>query len=273
MTGVPLPFATSSDGARIFSTTMGQGTPLVLLHGTTHSWESWQDLGYIDGLKDHFQLILIDARGHGQSDKPHAVSAYAMAQQADDVMAVVDSLGIGCFHLFGYSLGAMTGFHLAAREPERVQSLISYGGDPYPPNSRYKTSIADDIAILREGVPAWVDLMERLGVFDQYPEPAARKQRLLAVDPDALIASILASVENPGVGDALEHLTMPCLVIAGQLAGGNEPARQAAAELPVADFVSITGIGHAMVNAQIILPYVRAFYERFGVTAAANESA
>jgi pimeloyl-ACP methyl ester carboxylesterase len=260
-----MPYATSSDGVRIFYTTIGQGEPLILSHGTTHTCESWQDLGYIDGLKDQFHLILIDTRGHGQSDKPHAVTAYAVAQLADDVVAVVDALGVDRFHLIGYSLGAVTGFHLAARLPERVQSLIAYGGDPYVPSAKYIASIEQDIAILRQGMPAWVDLMEDIGVFKQYPKPTARKERLLAADADALIASIMASVENPGVGDALARITIPCLLIAGQEAGGNDFAWEAARDLPVADFVSIAGIGHAMVNAQIILPYIRAFFERFGV--------
>lgn len=260
-----MPFAKSSDGARIFYTTAGRGEPLVLSHGTTHSWETWEDLGYLDGLKDWFHLILIDSRGHGQSDTPGDSSAYTMALQADDVLAVVNDLGINRFHLFGYALGATSGFHLAAREPERVKSFIAYGGDPYPPSPGYVESISQDLSYMRNGMQAWVELMEDIGVFNQYPNPAARKERMLAADADALIASITASLENPGVVDALPHLQMPCLVIAGQQAGGNDVARRAANELPLADFVSIAGIGHAMVHAQTILPYVHAFHERFGV--------
>jgi pimeloyl-ACP methyl ester carboxylesterase len=258
-----MPYATSSDGARIFYTTMGYGDPLVLAHGTTHSWESWQDLGYIDGLKDKFYLILIDLRGHGLSDKPHDVTSYAMDQQADDLRAVVDDLSINRFHFLGYSLGAVSGFHLAAREPERFLSLISYGGDPYAPTPRYIASIEEDLSYLRNGMKAWVDLMDEIGVFRHYPMPAERKERMLASDHEALIASIMASLENPGLDDKLPGLMMPCLVIAGQQAGGNDLARQAANDLPVADFVSIAGIGHAMVNAGIILPYVYAFFQRF----------
>jgi pimeloyl-ACP methyl ester carboxylesterase len=268
-----LPFAISSDGVRIYYTTMGQGEPLVLSHGTTHTWESWQDLGYTDDLKDRFHLILVDSRGHGQSDKPHAAAAYAMAQQADDVVAVADDLGVDRFHLFGYSLGALSGFHLAARVPERVRSLVAYGGDPYAPPPGYIASVERDITILRQGMQAWVDLMEEIGVFSQYPNPTARKERLLALDADALIASIVAWTEYPGIGDALARLTMPCLLISGQHEGGNDLARQAAQNLPVADFVSVAGITHAMVHAQIILPYVRAFYERFGVISGRRETA
>lgn len=268
-----MPDATSSDGVRIFYTTIGQGDPLVLSHGMTHTWQSWQDLGYTDDLKDRFRLILIDARGHGQSDKPHAAAAYAMEQQADDVVAVVNDLGIDRFHVCGYSLGAHTGFHLAARAPERVQSLVAYGGHPYAHSPDYRASIERDITILQRGMRAWVDVMEDIGVFNQYPNPTARRERLQAFDADALIASIMTSSEEPGIADTLERLSMPCLLIAGQHDGEIDLAQRAAHNLPAGDFVSVAGIGHAMVHARHILPYVRAFYERFGVISGQRQSA
>ena len=49
----------------------GDGQPLVLQHGFTDSLETWYDTGYVNGLKRQYWLILIDARGHGASDKPH----------------------------------------------------------------------------------------------------------------------------------------------------------------------------------------------------------
>lgn len=257
-----MPFATSSDGVRIFYTTVGQGRPLVLSHGGTHTWESWEDLGYIDALKDRFRLILIDSRGHGKSDKPHDVAAYTYAQQVDDVAAVVDDLGIMRFHFWGYSLGAEIGFVLASLFPERVQSLITYGDHPYVRSPGDRAFVDEINETLRRGMQAWVDEMEALGVFAQYPQPAARKERLLAADPQALIAMVTASAEYPGEVTDLSRITMPCLLIEGEHDVVNELAHSAARELPNADFVSVGGIGHAMVHADTILPYVRAFLER-----------
>jgi pimeloyl-ACP methyl ester carboxylesterase len=48
----------------------GEGPPLILLHGVTDSAESWYELGYVHALQAKHRLILIDSRGHGQSDKP-----------------------------------------------------------------------------------------------------------------------------------------------------------------------------------------------------------
>lgn len=60
-----------NNGIRIHYQVEGDGPPLVLQHGYSDSLESWYEFGYVDKLKSQCQLILIDARGHGASDKPH----------------------------------------------------------------------------------------------------------------------------------------------------------------------------------------------------------
>jgi pimeloyl-ACP methyl ester carboxylesterase len=260
-----MPFAISSDGVRIYYTDSGEGEPLVLSHGGTHTWESWQDLGYVDALKDRFRLVLIDSRGHGRSDKPHDIAAYAFSRQVDDVLAVVDDLQIDRFHFWGYSIGAQISFHVAVRVPERVQTFVAYGGHPYPPSREDRAFIDEINATLRRGMQAWVDQMERGGVFTQYPNPLARKERLLAADAAAQIAVNTACGEDTGLMEPLSRITMPCLLIAGEHDGVNDLARKAARAKPAADFVSVGGLRHAMAHARAILPYVRAFYERHGV--------
>lgn len=267
-----MPFATSTDGAQIFYTETGQGEPLVLSHGGTHTWESWEDLGYVERLKDHFRLILIDSRGHGGSDKPHDSAAYAFPQQVDDVVAVVDHLGLERFHFWGYSIGAQISFQLAARVPSRVQTFVAYGGHPFPPSADDRAFIHEINVTLQQGMQEWVNQMETRGVFAQYPNPTARKARLLAADADAQIALNNACAEDTGIAEYLSDISTPCLLIAGEHDGVNDLARQAAKDLPIADFVSVGGIGHAMVHAHTILPYAFAFFERFGVTARTNES-
>ena len=56
---------------------MARGPPLVLMHWLTGSLEDWRVFGYVDALKESYRLILIDARGHGQSDS-HDPAAYAL---------------------------------------------------------------------------------------------------------------------------------------------------------------------------------------------------
>ena len=63
----------NNNGIRIHYQVDGvkQGPPLVLLHGTTQSLGDWYELGWVEGLKSDYRLILIDLRGLGHSDKPH----------------------------------------------------------------------------------------------------------------------------------------------------------------------------------------------------------
>ncbi len=69
-----MPYA-DNEGVRIFYEVVGDGPPLVLQHGMMMSLRRWSMAGYVDALKSKYRLILIDARGHGQSDKPHDPAA------------------------------------------------------------------------------------------------------------------------------------------------------------------------------------------------------
>ena len=119
-----------NDGVRIHYEVEGDGPPLVLMHWLTGSLEDWRVFGYVDALKENYRLILIDARGQGQSDKPHDPAAYALEKQAADIVAVLDELGVDQAHYFGYSLGAELGWALAKYAPDRLSSLIIGGASP-----------------------------------------------------------------------------------------------------------------------------------------------
>jgi pimeloyl-ACP methyl ester carboxylesterase len=90
----------------------------------------WRIGGYTDALRDRYELVLVDARGHGDSDKPSEVSAYEMPKHAADVVAVLDELGIEAAFHFGFSLGGGTALVLAARYPERARAIVTMGASP-----------------------------------------------------------------------------------------------------------------------------------------------
>ena len=95
-----MPYATS-EGLRIYYEIAGAGPPLLLHHGLTGSWRDWEEFGFLDGLQDDYQLIMLDARGHGASDKPHDPAAYGFERGVADVVAVLDDLGIDRAHYYG----------------------------------------------------------------------------------------------------------------------------------------------------------------------------
>ena len=73
-----MPYA-ENEGVKNYYKVTGKGPPLVLhtgLAGTHLDWIKFVD--YVDALKDKYQLILMDARGRGKSDKPHAPEMHSM---------------------------------------------------------------------------------------------------------------------------------------------------------------------------------------------------
>src|SRR5262249_3153091 len=125
-----MPYA-HSQGIRIHYQVDGAGPPLVLQHGFTSSLQSWYMNGYVEALRHDYQLILVDAPGHGASDKPHEPAAYALSLPVSDVVAVLDDLHLSPAHFWGYSMGGWIGFGMAKYAPERLHALIIGGTDPY----------------------------------------------------------------------------------------------------------------------------------------------
>lgn len=95
------------------------GPVALLLHGLTSDSSSWELVGPRIG--ERFRCIAPDARGHGDSDW---ADDYSFAAQRDDVIAVMDALGVLAAAVVGHSMGGATGFLLAATHPERVRALV-----------------------------------------------------------------------------------------------------------------------------------------------------
>lgn len=209
------------NGVRIHYHVEGVGSPLVLYHGMSDSLVSWQDYGYTEPLKKKYQLVLIDSRGYGASDKPHDPGAYTLPLLVSDVVAVLDDLGIGAAHYLGYSLGGWIGFGMAKYAPERLKSLIIGGAQPYG------HSFATFRQILRGGIKAWVAAAEQMAG----PLPSERRQRLLDNDAQALLASI--THDRPNIAEMLPSVTLPCLLFAGEADPICGLAQQCASDCPM----------------------------------------
>ena len=109
----------------------GDGRPLVFLHGGTVSFEAnyaafgWPEKFITRG----FQVVGLDFRGHGKSDKPHDASAYGTANVAADVTALLDHLGLDRVDLVAYSIGTAIALHLLQNNPARLRrvALVATG--------------------------------------------------------------------------------------------------------------------------------------------------
>jgi len=104
----------------------GTGEPLILIPylAADHACYAFQVAEYAK----HFTCISLDLRGTGETDKPDGV--YSTELLADDVAAFMQAAGIRKAHISGLSLGAAIGMWLAAKHPDKVQSLSLHGGWP-----------------------------------------------------------------------------------------------------------------------------------------------
>ena len=239
-------------GVRIHYEVEGSGPPLVLQHGLTDSIGGWRQFGYIDALKGDYRLILIDARGHGASDKPHDPAAYAMSLRASDVVAVLDEIGVERVHYLGYSMGGRIGFDTAKLALERLRSLLIGGSHPYAVDGQVVHAPQ-----FRDGMESF---LERQPLPDHVLTPSFRT-RMLANDAEALIA---ASVYRPGLEGILPSLEVPCLAYVGE----EDPARAQVEEwvklVPGAALVVLPGLDHwaGMYRSDVVLPHLQAFLKR-----------
>ncbi len=104
----------------------GSGEPLILIPylAAEHACYAFQVAEYAK----HFTCISLDLRGTGESDKPEGI--YSTEDLADDVAAFMNALGLQKAHVSGLSLGAAIGMWLAAKHPDKVQSLSLHSGWP-----------------------------------------------------------------------------------------------------------------------------------------------
>ena len=106
----------------------GEGPPLLLVHGWPENWYAWRLL--MPALAQRFQVIAVDQRGIGLSDKPE--DGYDTGTLAGDLVALMDALGHERFAVVGHDTGFAIGYALAADHPERVErvALLEIPGPP-----------------------------------------------------------------------------------------------------------------------------------------------
>ena len=239
----------SNDGVRIHYHVEGEGPPLVLQHGTSQSLEDWHSYGYVQGLKGDYQLILVDHRGHGRSDKPHDSKSYGLDKSVSDIVAVLDDLNIPRAHYFGYSMGGWIGFGVAKYAPDRFHSLIIGASHPY------ERSMQTARQLLGEGIEAFLAPFE--SAMAEPIEPKA-KARLLNNDAEALIA---LTKDRPNLEELPPSMTMPCLMYVGERDPLFSDVERAARQLPNGTFFSLPGLGHyeGFARSVLALPHVTKF--------------
>jgi pimeloyl-ACP methyl ester carboxylesterase len=152
----------ASDSTEIAWQEIGEGNPLILIHGYfSEAYTNWIKYGHAALLADAgFRVIMPDLRAHGQSGKPHDIAHYPKDILVDDQFALIDHLGLTEFDLGGYSLGGRTVARMLARGCRPGRAIISgmgLGGltDTEKRGDHFR-HVLDNIGKHEKGSPAWM---------------------------------------------------------------------------------------------------------------------
>src|SRR5947209_5471998 len=110
------------NGLRFHYQQTGAGPDVVLIHGLTGDLSIWLLSRAMQELGQTHRVTAYDLRGHGYSDAPP--TGYTSAHHADDLLGLMDGLGIGIATLVGHSFGGVIAAHASVLAPDRVHSLV-----------------------------------------------------------------------------------------------------------------------------------------------------
>ncbi|MFJ3406213.1 alpha/beta fold hydrolase [Promicromonospora sp. NPDC090134] len=235
-----------ADGLRIAYDRAGEGPLLVLVHGAAEDCRVWRF--QLDGLADELTVVAWDEPGAGQSsDLPEG---FGLAGYADELAALIESLGLGPAHVAGVSWGGTVALELYRRRPELVVTLIMI--DTY---AGWKGSLpADEVRARAAGArrmlaapPAEFDPTFP-GLFAGAP-PAELVPLLADVAADvrpATLAQQLGIMAEADLTDLLPRIDVPTLLVWGRLDARSPLTVASQFEAAIGDttLVVIEGAGH-----------------------------
>lgn len=117
-----MPFVELRSGVKLHYLRVGDGPHLVMIHGLTGNLAVWH-LKMVPLLRDRFNVLTYDMRGHGRSD--HPPSGYTSDDMAGDLEGVLDALDIDQCDIVGHSYGADAAMYFAHQHPERVRKILA----------------------------------------------------------------------------------------------------------------------------------------------------
>jgi pimeloyl-ACP methyl ester carboxylesterase len=226
---------------RLHAVIGGDGPPLLLIHGWPQAWYAWRML--MPTLAGDFELIAVDQRGMGLSDKPK--DGYDTATLANDLVALMDALGHERFAVYGTDTGMTIAYALAADHPNRVERLVVSeaplpGISPSPPlflppalNARLwhlafnqlGADVNEALVRGREEIFFGAEFDASAGTKKLPAEVVSYYVDTLAADAEALRGSFELYRAFPTMIAQNEQrktrrLTMPVLAIGGEESGG-----------------------------------------------------
>lgn len=255
---------TEAAGIRMGYDMEGAGAPLVLLHGFPLNRAMWR--AQVTGLRDRFTVITPDFRGFGDSaipTDPMSVDAYAQ-----DVLALLDTLGYPRFALGGLSMGGYVAFRVMALAADRVSALLIADSRAEPDTEEGRQRRHAAIARIEKEGPAgyleeFAGLLVGTTTKAQRPGIVQALREIIGTPPArSLTAALSAMASRPDSRPLLGEIKVPVLVIVGEedTLTPPEAAEAMVAGLPNARLVRMPAAGH-MSNLEAPEAFTRAVGE------------
>lgn len=221
---------------------MGQGKPLMLIHGFPLDHSIWNETAEL--LKEDFDVILPDLRGFGQSSSVD--SSYTMNDMADDLAGLMDALGVEKVALAGHSMGGYVALACAAKYPERMGGLSLVASQtladaPEKKEGRYKTALQ-----VEEGGSGVVAGMAEKFSRNEKIQSTARDV-ILRQNKSGVMGALKAMAEREDTTSTLASVDFPLVLIHGDADEliSVERARELKQSFSQAHLVELAGVGHA----------------------------
>lgn len=221
---------TAPDGVELAYHELGEGRPLVLIHGLfSDAQTNWIRYGHAARVAAAgFRVIMPDLRAHGESAKPHDPAAYPPDVLAQDGFALIHHLGLTDYDLGGYSLGGRTTLRMLVRGAMPRRAILSGMGLEGILNTQGRGQF-------------FRKLLTNLGSFPRGSSEWMAEAFLKTTggDPQALLLILNTFVDTPRT--ELERIEVPTLVVTGVEDDDNGSGTALAEALPQGRFVEIPG--------------------------------
>jgi pimeloyl-ACP methyl ester carboxylesterase len=221
---------TASDGIQLAWYEVGEGRPVLLLHGLFSNVEmNWLKFGHAEAVAARgFRVIMPDLRGHGQSGAPYEPRFYPPDVLARDGLELIAHLGLTDFDLGGYSLGGRTSARMAilGATPRRliVSGMGLRGMLDTGRRADHFRDILTGFGTHKRGSPKWL---------------AEMFLRTTGGDPKAMLPLIESFADS--TEDELRAIIMPTLILSGAEDQDNGPAEALADILPQGRYQEVPG--------------------------------
>ena len=223
-------FWTASDDVQLAWHEVGQGRPVVLLHGLfSDANMNWIKFGHAARIAaDGFRVIMPDLRAHGLSGRPHEPDSYPQGILARDLRELIAHLKLTEFDLGGFSLGARTTVEGVGEGLRPRRAILGGAGlNGLRHWERRKHFFLDAIELfdrVQRGDPHWLSI-----------------QFMKSQKVDCIAAGLLLESFRDAFMDWLQAFTMPTLVVCGSEDDDNGSAEELAQAMPNAVFREVPG--------------------------------